>query len=797
MPDPDLPLDPTQMAQLQAALLDAFRDRAALRQLVQFGLDMNLERISTAGTLDDAVFEVLMWADARGGYLRRLLNAASATNPANPALRAFCIGLGLPLPAPLPAGSASALAAPPTTPTGAVFNGPVTIYGGVAGGNIGTIQTTPTAADSALSTQHSELARTNLPYRRNESFVGRVDEMAAVAAGLAAGRAVAVTGAGGLGKTQLAVELAVRAVEASSYPGGVWWVPMAEADAVAGAVAALGGPDSMAVPGWQEGQPEANRKLVQRAWAEPTARLLIFDNLEDPAQLDSWRPPATSGCRVLITSRAQGDWPDDAGVDEVPLEPLNGDAAATLLVSRRARAQHTTAAALLADPTVEAEATGVVAELGGLPLALALSAAYLKQYPGVTLAAYRAAIAREALAHPALNAGLHEALPTGHERSIAATFALSYDRLAPADPTDALALRLLHAAAACAPEPIPRPLLYRAGADDPAGDSLPPEQADPALARLSVLGLLDELPDTALRLDRLLAAYVQTRPLPGDDATARLEAALVAMFKADEDAGNIWAGRTNLPHLRHAVGNAARTDLTASALYNSLAGILCVQGDWVAARPLYERALNIREADLGPTDNNTATSLNNLAWLLYMQGDWAEARPLYERALKIREAILGPHHPDTAVSLNNLAMLLRAQGNYADARPLYERALAIRESVLGINHPDTAGSLYTLGSLREDMGDRVAARLLIERALKIREAVLGPHHPDTARSLNKLAWLLEEQGDYEEARPLYDRAVTIVTQALGPDHATTRIMRSNRDRLVQKMEAAGGPPPRP
>jgi tetratricopeptide (TPR) repeat protein len=55
----------------------------------------------------------------------------------------------------------------------------------------------------------------------------------------------------------------------------------------------------------------------------------------------------------------------------------------------------------------------------------------------------------------------------------------------------------------------------------------------------------------------------------------------------------------------------------------------------------------------------TATVLNNLALLLENQGDLAAARPLYERALAIREKALGPEHPETATGLNNLASLLR------------------------------------------------------------------------------------------------------------------------------------------
>lgn len=42
---------------------------------------------------------------------------------------------------------------------------------------------------------------------------------------------------------------------------------------------------------------------------------------------------------------------------------------------------------------------------------------------------------------------------------------------------------------------------------------------------------------------------------------------------------------------------------------------------------------------------------------------YREARPLFERALAIREKLLGPDHPDIATSLNNLAVLGQMQGD--------------------------------------------------------------------------------------------------------------------------------------
>ena len=38
-------------------------------------------------------------------------------------------------------------------------------------------------------------------------------------------------------------------------------------------------------------------------------------------------------------------------------------------------------------------------------------------------------------------------------------------------------------------------------------------------------------------------------------------------------------------------------------------------------------------------------------------GDYARAQPLYEKALRIWEAALGPEHPDVAHTLTDLAVL--------------------------------------------------------------------------------------------------------------------------------------------
>ncbi len=205
---------------------------------------------------------------------------------------------------------------------------------------------------------------------------------------------------------------------------------------------------------------------------------------------------------------------------------------------------------------------------------------------------------------------------------------------------------------------------------------------------------------------------------------------------------------------------------------------------YAEARPLFERALAIREKVLGAEHPDTAESLDNLAVLLQAQGDLAGARPLHERALAIREKVLGAEHPDTATSLNNLAYLLYDQGDLPGARPLYERALAISENVLGAEHPDTATSLDNLASLLHAQGDLAGARPLHERALAIRENVLGAEHPGTATSLDNLANLFRDLGQPDKAEPLFLRAIAVGDKALGAEHPDTRRYQSHYARLL-------------
>jgi tetratricopeptide (TPR) repeat protein len=275
--------------------------------------------------------------------------------------------------------------------------------------------------------------------------------------------------------------------------------------------------------------------------------------------------------------------------------------------------------------------------------------------------------------------------PTNHELHVGRTFALSYERLRPAEATEALALALLARATYFAPEPTPRELLLLT---TELPDRAARRRANRALKRLGELGLLEE-EEGRLVVHRLVARFVR-EVNQESQAQAAVEAALQAEARRINNAGYPEPLLRWQAHLRWLTEAALeREDERAAELGNSLGYHLDRIGDYAGARPYYERALVIKEKVLGPEHSDTALGLNNLGSLLQAMGDYAGARPYYERALAIREKVLGPEHPDTASSLNNLGSLLKAMGDYAGARPYYEQALKINEKVLGPEHPNT------------------------------------------------------------------------------------------------------------
>ncbi|MBV9851285.1 MAG: tetratricopeptide repeat protein, partial [Armatimonadetes bacterium] len=635
--------------------------------------------------------------------------------------------------------------------------------------------------------------RHNLP-PQGTSFVGREREVGEVRALLATRRLLTLTGAGGAGKTRLALRTASSLLE--EFPGGLWLVelaPLADAALVPQAVVqALGVREEAGTP--------LSRTLA--AWIGDNRLLLILDNCEHLtdacAALAAELRCACPHLHILATSREPLRV---AGEQVYPVPGLSlpdtrrpttpqtlSEVESVRLFVERTRLVRPDFAVMDANAPAVAQ---VCWRLDGLPLAIEMAAARVR-----------------AMAVEEVMAGLDDRfrLLTGGSRSapprhqtLRALIDWSYELLN--EPEKILLRRLSVFAGGCILEAAERVC------------------AGTGVAGWEVLDLLTSLVDKSLVIfedqssgtgryrlletvrqygaERLeesgeaeevrrrhtlfyLALAEEAAPhLTGYDPVAwlthldaeheNLRAALEwclgdggdteAALRLCSSLVEFWHRRGYLTEARQWLGRAlARlTDAPPEARAGALseaARAACEQSDYQAARGLYEQALSIqreRGDAHGIADNSDA-----LGWTLYNLGDLAAARALFEQCLA-----LGRERQEPRIVLQALTSLgdwEEDRNEHAAARALYQEALEVANE-LGVGQA-TITALRGLARIDFNDGRYDESRTRTEEVL-LRQRALG-HTAGVAESLRALGDVARAQRDgpaahafYEESRAIY------------------------------------------
>jgi tetratricopeptide (TPR) repeat protein len=593
----------------------------------------------------------------------------------------------------------------------------------------------------------------NIPFLRNQNFTGREDELAELHASLNSGEATAliqpqaISGLGGIGKTQLAVEYAYR--HGTDY-AIVWWMRSEDPVTLASDYALLA--VKLELPEKDATEQHIAVEAVKEWLRQNRGWLLIFDNAEDSDSVRDYIPRGSLG-HIIITSRN----PIWAGVAKsLPVTSLPLDKAIEFLLKRTGSQDEATAKTL-------AEAVGC------LPLALEQASAYIET-SGSTMARYLDLFEKR---QPEL---LKRGKPsTEYPDTVAKTWDISFENVKEENET---AAELLQLCAFFAPDDIPVNMIKEGSEELPkslAATATDPLLLDEALAVLRKYSLV-EVEDEKLSIHRLVQAVIRHAMNKKDFKrwTGVAVHVLNASFPHESYDVKTWPVCASLlPHASVALSHAEAIQFTSngtSRLFNQIGLYLKARAEYAQAKIMLERALAISEAILDSDHPTLAIRLNNLGSILESQGDFVGARALYERALAIDEAAFSPGHPTLAIRLSNLGNVLREQGDFAGAKALLERALAIDEAALGPDHPKVAIRLSILGLVLISQGNLDGAKAFLERAITIGQATVGPNHPDIAVWFNNLGSVLESQGDFAGARVLYERALAIAEAAFGPDH---------------------------
>ena len=568
-----------------------------------------------------------------------------------------------------------------------------------------------------------------------------------------ADRPLALIGAGGVGKTRLAIEHAWRQIGRCN---AVLLVSAGSAEALNRNLAALCKGSALDLPEKELTEEAAQRQAVLHWLQANPGWLLILDNVdttEAAAEVEALLPQLSGG-QVVITTRLR-NW--SAAVQLQEVEVLTPEDATAFLLERTAERRRQAPGD---NDTAEAIA---VEDLGGLALGLEQAGAYISQRR-LSLSDYRSLWQR----NREMVLSWNDPRLMQYDRSLATTWFTSYQQVSES------ARCLLRRLAWLSPEPIPESLL----AVEVAGDPQKSGDGGDAISQLEGYSLVNRSAEapifTVHRLVQEVGRLWQQQPdKPEEYELENALGWLNAAFMGDSWDVRSWPVLDPLaPHVNAVTGFADQAGYRepTARLINALGVLLLCKAAYSDAEPLMRRALAINEANCGDDHPNLAIALNNLAQLLQATNRVAQAEPLLKRALAISEATYGPDHHEVATILNNLALLLKATNRLSEAEPLMWRVVEIFETSYGGVHPSVSKSLNNLARLLQATDRLAEAEPLLKRALAFIEATYGPDHPEVANSLINQASLMYSTNRLAEAEPLMRRALAIDEASYGSEH---------------------------
>ncbi|MDA0159166.1 tetratricopeptide repeat protein [Solirubrobacter ginsenosidimutans] len=631
------------------------------------------------------------------------------------------------------------------------------------------------AAASSTPDPSTAAFRSNVPSRRGLAFVGRKPELEELARRLdtaGAERVVVVSGAPGVGKSELAREFA--RTHRQRYPGGTFFIDAtgeaAPVDLTRVAVNHLGVRFAEGLP--LEDQCEQALNALSAAPA-----LLIFDNVGSFEAIERWLPRAGMPCHSIITSVAE---PREPGWSLLLVEPLGREDSVRLVE------------ALAGESIARTYGTQLASAADGLPVQLCPAAATLAyeqrrgRYPTPDLSLIaeethtsfsgvyaRLGASERLLLHAA--AGLNAQRVSQAELRGHLTEALEWSEREYADAVDAcLDLHLLQGDQDVTIHQLLAAFVRSHRLDDTLGEQLAAVRA----VQFAALGTLAEQL-VATPADGTLAAallgYALTPQLWRDDGPSPSRFDLHLIGQALVEIGQFEQAR---PWFEQAIEEARQGDVQGRIDHAGL-GVSLHQvgychfslGGYEQARPWFEQAVEeARQGDVqGRIDHSTlGRSLHQVGSCYLSLGEYEQALPWFEQAVenkRVGDVHARIDHESLGVSLHTVGSCYFSLGDFEEARPWFEQA--VEEARLGdvhgrIDHASVGSSLHTVGSCYLNLGEYEQARPWFERAVE--ETRWGDvhgriDHESLGSSLHTVGSCYLSLGEYEQARPWFEQAV--------------------------------------
>lgn len=607
---------------------------------------------------------------------------------------------------------------------------------------------------ATLATKPAQTQLTNLPFPLT-SFIGRRQEIAKIRQLLSDARLVTLAGAGGSGKTRLAIQVATDLVRGDddsfiSFKDGVWWIELAalkDPALVPHAVAKVVGVREMANQSLSEILADA---------LQAKSLLLILDNCEHLigacAQLANQLLAACPALKVFTTSREPLALFGEQ-LYQVPTLTLPGTVATgahelleyegTRLFIERARAVQSE---FVVSERNASTIVQICDRLDGIPLAIELAAARIKVLSPEELAS------RLNDRFELLTLGSRTALP--RQQTLRATIDWSHALLNEAE--QVLFRRLAVFAGGFTLEAASAICMDADWAVGSLVDVLA-HLVDKSLVIVDPPGL--QARDTRFRLLETIREYAAAKLSEAEEAQIFHNRHLEFFLKTAEVSEPhmtrpdqlVWLNRLDGEHTN--LGAAIEWAMQRGDIQRGLRLVGALRAYWFLSDYQSEGRKRAKEILAQPQSSARtaarAKALNAAGHLYWAVGRYEQAESLLEEGLAIAQE-LGEKRIE-AVSLRYLGVAASGRGDYGTAQSFLEQTLSLWRE-LG-ERSDISLSLSFLGDVALAEGKSLKAQSLYQESAKLLNE-FGDKHV-LAYPLRRLGHIALDQGDYPKAAALF------------------------------------------
>jgi tetratricopeptide (TPR) repeat protein len=202
----------------------------------------------------------------------------------------------------------------------------------------------------------------------------------------------------------------------------------------------------------------------------------------------------------------------------------------------------------------------------------------------------------------------------------------------------------------------------------------------------------------------------------------------------------------------------------------SLANAYRADGQTRKAVELLEHIVEVTEGTVVDKDPYRLQLLHNLATAYQANNQIKKGVELMEHVCAVRSRELPEEHPSLVTSRHSLANAYQADGQTKKAVELLENVVSVNVGKLSGDHPHLLTFKHNLARAYLTDGQIKKAVELLEHVVAVRGKVLAEEHPDRLASQHSLASAYQEAGQIKKAVEHMQHVVAVRTRTLAEEH---------------------------